>query len=77
MTEDLASVRYIVPDVEQAIAFHTTHLGFTLWTSALPAFADVVRRRLRLLLRRPRNAPAVGRCLTAARHGPADGTAST
>jgi catechol 2,3-dioxygenase-like lactoylglutathione lyase family enzyme len=51
--DDLASVRYIVSDVEQAIAFYTTHLGFTERMSALPAFADVVRGRLRLLLSGP------------------------
>jgi catechol 2,3-dioxygenase-like lactoylglutathione lyase family enzyme len=50
MAEDLVSVRYIVSDVEQAIAFYTTHLGFTERMSVLPAFADVVRGRLRLLL---------------------------
>ena len=50
MAEDFVSVRYIVSDVEQAIAFYTTHLGFTERMSALPAFADVVRGRLRLLL---------------------------
>jgi catechol 2,3-dioxygenase-like lactoylglutathione lyase family enzyme len=50
MAEDLVSVRYIVADVEQAIAFYTTHLGFTERMSVLPAFADVVRGRLRLLL---------------------------
>ncbi|GAA2629782.1 VOC family protein [Actinomadura fulvescens] len=53
MTEDLAdlvSVRYIVDDVDAAIGFYTEHLGFTLRTSAAPAFADVVRGRLRLLL---------------------------
>jgi catechol 2,3-dioxygenase-like lactoylglutathione lyase family enzyme len=53
MNEDLASVRYIVPDVESAIAFYTTHLGFTVRMRALPAFADVVRGRLRLLLSGP------------------------
>jgi catechol 2,3-dioxygenase-like lactoylglutathione lyase family enzyme len=50
MTEDLVSVRYIVADVEQALDFYTTHLGFTAGTQALPAFADAVRGRLRLLL---------------------------
>jgi catechol 2,3-dioxygenase-like lactoylglutathione lyase family enzyme len=53
MAEDLVSVRYIVPDVERAIDFYTTHLGFTVRMSALPAFADVVRGRLRLLLSGP------------------------
>jgi catechol 2,3-dioxygenase-like lactoylglutathione lyase family enzyme len=55
MTEDLVSVRYIVADVEQAIGFYTTHLGFSERMSALPAFADVVRGRLRLLLSGPKS----------------------
>ncbi|RPF37417.1 VOC family protein [Streptomyces sp. TLI_185] len=49
-TDQLASVRYIVDDVQAAIDFYTTHLGFTLRTSAAPAFADVTRGPLRLLL---------------------------
>jgi len=50
---DLVSVRYMVDDVDAALAFYTRHLGFTLRTSAAPAFADVVRGRLRLLLSGP------------------------
>ena len=50
MPEDLVSVRYMVDDVDAAVAFYTTHFGFTLRMSAAPAFADVVRGRLRLLL---------------------------
>jgi catechol 2,3-dioxygenase-like lactoylglutathione lyase family enzyme len=50
---DLVSVRYMVDDVEQSIDFYTRHFGFTLRHSALPAFADVVRGRLRLLLAGP------------------------
>lgn len=53
MTEiegNMASVRYIVDDVPAAIDFYTTHLGFSLRTARLPAFADVTRGRLRLLL---------------------------
>jgi catechol 2,3-dioxygenase-like lactoylglutathione lyase family enzyme len=53
MAEDLASVRYIVADVEAALAFYTTHLGFRERMNALPAFADVVRGPLRLLLSGP------------------------
>ena len=45
-----ASVRYLVDDVQAATDFYTRHLGFTLNTSAAPAFADVVRGPLRLLL---------------------------
>ena|SRR5437868_13547696 len=39
-----------VDDVEAAVAFYTTKLGFTLISSAAPAFADVSRGELRLLL---------------------------
>jgi catechol 2,3-dioxygenase-like lactoylglutathione lyase family enzyme len=53
MSDDLVSVRYIVDDVERAVAFYTTHLGFTVRSQKLPAFADVVRGRLRLLLSGP------------------------
>src|SRR4030095_7580751 len=42
------SVRYIVDNVEAAIAFYTTHLGFNLQMSTLPAFAEVRRGDLRL-----------------------------
>jgi catechol 2,3-dioxygenase-like lactoylglutathione lyase family enzyme len=52
MTE-YASVRYIVDNVRAAIDFYTTHLGFTLTFSAAPAFAEVVRGPLRLLLSGP------------------------
>jgi catechol 2,3-dioxygenase-like lactoylglutathione lyase family enzyme len=47
---DLVSVRYMVDDVEESIDFYTRHLGFAVRHSALPAFADVTRGRLRLLL---------------------------
>ena len=53
MSEDLVSVRYMVDDVEEALAFYTTHFGFTVNTSFVPAFADVVRGNLRLLLSGP------------------------
>ena len=46
-------VRYIVNDVDAAIEFYTTRFGFTLLTSASPAFADVVRGDLRVLLSGP------------------------
>jgi catechol 2,3-dioxygenase-like lactoylglutathione lyase family enzyme len=52
---DLVSVRYMVEDVEEAIEFYTGKLGFTPRSSALPAFADVVRGRLRLLLAGPQS----------------------
>jgi catechol 2,3-dioxygenase-like lactoylglutathione lyase family enzyme len=47
------NVRYMVEDVDAAVAFYTTHLGFTLISSMAPAFADVARGDLRLLLSGP------------------------
>ena len=47
------NVRYMVDDVEAALAFYTTHFGFTLISKTLPAFADVARGELRLLLSGP------------------------
>jgi catechol 2,3-dioxygenase-like lactoylglutathione lyase family enzyme len=51
--DELVSVRYMVDDVQTAVEFYTTHFGFTLRSSAAPAFADVVRGNLRLLLSGP------------------------
>ena len=56
--DQYASVRYLVDDVQAAIDFYTTHLGFTLNTSAAPAFADVVSGPLRLLLSGPASSGA-------------------
>ena len=56
--EEYASVRYLVDDVGAAIDFYTEHLGFTLHMSAAPAFADVLRGRLRLLLSGPASSGA-------------------
>ncbi|HXM54553.1 MAG TPA: VOC family protein [Candidatus Dormibacteraeota bacterium] len=53
-----ASVRYVVDDVQAAIDFYTGHLGFELNMSAAPAFADVVRGPLRLLLSGPTSSGA-------------------
>jgi catechol 2,3-dioxygenase-like lactoylglutathione lyase family enzyme len=53
-----ASVRYLVDDVQTAVDFYTTQLGFTVNTSAAPAFADVVRGPLRLLLSGPASSGA-------------------
>ena len=47
------NVRYMVDDVEAAVVFYTTHLGFSLLSSVPPAFADVARGDLRLLLSGP------------------------
>src|SRR5262249_21425505 len=43
------NVRYIVDDIDAAVSFYTTHLGFTLISRVAPAFADVARGDLRLL----------------------------
>jgi catechol 2,3-dioxygenase-like lactoylglutathione lyase family enzyme len=53
MDDNTVSVRYMVDDVDAAIAFYTTHFNFTLISSAAPAFADVIRGSLRLLLSGP------------------------
>lgn len=50
---EMVCVRYIVDDVAAAIQFYTTHLGFEVLTSYPPAFADVARGNLRLLLSGP------------------------
>ena len=44
------SVRYMIDDVDAAVAFYSNHLGFHLEVNAAPAFASVVRGNLRLLL---------------------------
>ena len=50
------SVRYIVDDVDAAIAFYTRHLGFAVELHPAPGFAALTRGDLRLLL----NAPGSG-----------------
>src|SRR2546427_4576183 len=47
------NVRYMVNDVDAAVAFYTTHFGFRLLSNAAPAFADVLLGDLRLLLSGP------------------------
>jgi catechol 2,3-dioxygenase-like lactoylglutathione lyase family enzyme len=47
------NVRYMVDDVDAAVAFYTSHLGVTLISRTAPAFADVARGDLRLLLSGP------------------------
>jgi catechol 2,3-dioxygenase-like lactoylglutathione lyase family enzyme len=53
MDSATVNVRYMVDDVDQAVAFYTTHLGFAPLSNAAPAFADVVLGSLRLLLSGP------------------------
>src|SRR5918994_46726 len=55
MSNDTVNVRYMVTEVDEAIAFYTGLLGFELLTSAAPAFADVRRGNLRLLLAGPKS----------------------
>jgi catechol 2,3-dioxygenase-like lactoylglutathione lyase family enzyme len=47
------SVRYIVDDVDAAIAFYTQHLDFKVEMHPAPAFAMLTRGNLRLLLNIP------------------------
>ena len=50
------SVRYIVDNVDAAIAFYTKHLDFHVVLHPAPGFASLARGNLRLLL----NAPGAG-----------------
>jgi catechol 2,3-dioxygenase-like lactoylglutathione lyase family enzyme len=45
----------MIDDVDAAVAWYTTHLGFTVLTNAAPAFADVMLGSLRLLLSGPKS----------------------
>ena len=58
---EMVNVRYMVDDVDAAIEFYTKHLGFEVRMSAAPAFADVLRGNLRLLLSGP--ASSAGRAM--------------
>ena len=53
MSEATVNVRYMVDDVEVAVDWYTRHLGFSLLSNQAPAFADVGRGSLRLLLSGP------------------------
>ena len=48
----IVNVRYLVHDVAECVDFYTHHFGFTVGISS-PAFADVTRGNLRLLLSGP------------------------
>jgi catechol 2,3-dioxygenase-like lactoylglutathione lyase family enzyme len=50
MSEVVVNVRYMVDDVEAAIEWYSKHLGFSLLSNHAPAFADIKRGSLRLLL---------------------------
>ena len=49
---EMVSVRYMVDDVAEAVAFYTKFLGFEILNN-FPPFADVSRGKLRLLLSGP------------------------
>jgi catechol 2,3-dioxygenase-like lactoylglutathione lyase family enzyme len=53
MSTSTVNVRYLVDDVDAAVAFYTNYLGFSPLSNAAPAFADVARGSLRLLLSGP------------------------
>jgi catechol 2,3-dioxygenase-like lactoylglutathione lyase family enzyme len=54
-SDEMVNVRYMVDDVDDSVAFYTKQLGFNLLSSASPAFADVTRGNLRLLLAGPQS----------------------
>ena len=62
MTDDTTvNVRILVDDVEAAVDFYTSHFGFTVGINS-PAFADVTRGSLRLLLSGPKS--SAGQAMT-------------
>ena len=54
----MAVARYLVDDVDEAIAFYTDHLGFALEQQMGPAFAIVSREGLSLWLSGPKSSAA-------------------
>ncbi len=50
MATQHVNVRYMVNDVQASVDWYTKHLGFSLLSNAAPAFADVERGALRVLL---------------------------
>src|SRR5689334_8195857 len=60
--DQMVHVRYMVDDVDASIAFYTELLGFEVRMSAAPAFADVIRGNLRILLSGPQS--SAGRPMT-------------
>jgi catechol 2,3-dioxygenase-like lactoylglutathione lyase family enzyme len=55
MSDETVNVRYMVEDVEEALAFYTGLFGFEVLNDFAPAFADVRRGALRLLLSGPKS----------------------
>src|SRR5919106_4853722 len=54
-SDERVNVRYMVDDVDDSVAFYTKQLGFDVLSNASPAFADVKRGNLRLLLAGPQS----------------------
>jgi len=61
-TDEMVSIRYLVDDVQASIDFYTAHLGFEVLNAFPPAFADVARGNLRLLLSGPQS--SAGRAMS-------------
>jgi catechol 2,3-dioxygenase-like lactoylglutathione lyase family enzyme len=76
MSSSTANVRYMVNNVDAAVAWYTKHLGFSLLSNAAPAFADVTLGSLRLLLSAPQARPDE-RCRTVHAQDRAAGIAFT
>ena len=55
MTDGQVSVRYMVDDVDKAVDFYARHFGFEPGYAAPPAFAEVLKGNLRLLLAGPKS----------------------
>lgn len=55
--DTMVPVRYMVDDVPASVAFYTTHFGFTVGINS-PAYADVFRGNLRLMLSGPASSAA-------------------
>jgi catechol 2,3-dioxygenase-like lactoylglutathione lyase family enzyme len=53
MASETVNVRYMVDDVATSVDWYTKHLGFELLSNHAPAFADVKRGALRLLISGP------------------------
>ena len=58
---EIVNVRYLVDDVAESVDFYTRHFGFTAGINS-PAFADVYRGSLRLLLSGPKS--SAGQAMT-------------
>ena len=58
---ETVNVRYLVEDVAASVDYYTRHFGFTVGINS-PAFADVTRGNLRLLLSGPMS--SAGRAMT-------------